>query len=87
MAEKWRYRRNDRVTDTGYKCDGGGEEKAAETARELRDLKRKEFILRSALIASIEDNELAWNYILLWRCISALECIVILSLLAIHFFS
>lgn len=61
--------------------------KAAETARELRDLKRKEFILRSALIASIEDNELAWNYILLWRCISALECIVILSLLAIHFFS
>ena len=61
--------------------------KAAETARELMELKRKNSLLVSALRAAAEENELTWNHMLLWRCISALECIVILSLLALHFFS
>lgn len=61
--------------------------KVAEMDMELRNLKRKAFILQSALRAATEENELTRNHMLLWRCISALECIVILSLLAIHFFS
>ena len=61
--------------------------KVAEMDMELRNIKRKAFILQSALRAATEENKLTWNHMLLWRCISALECIVILSLLAIHFFS
>ena len=54
--------------------------KAAETARELKELKKKAFFLRSALMAAIEDRDAALGRVILWRWIAALECIAILAL-------
>lgn len=54
--------------------------KAAETVRELRELKRKTSLLASALRAAVEDRNTALGRVILWRWIAALECIAILSL-------
>lgn len=54
--------------------------KAAETARELRELKRKTSLLASALRTVVEDRNTALGRVILWRWIAALECIAILAL-------
>ncbi|EFE91207.1 hypothetical protein GCWU000341_02315 [Oribacterium sp. oral taxon 078 str. F0262] len=54
--------------------------RAAETARELRELKRKTSLLVSALRAVVEDRNAALSRVILWRWIAALECIAILAL-------
>lgn len=54
--------------------------RAAETARELRELKRKTSLLRSALMAVVEDRNAALDKMILWRWVAALECIAILAL-------
>lgn len=64
--------------------------KAAEIARglkELKELKRKTSLLVSALRAVVEDRNAALDEMILWRWIAALECIAIMALIAIHFFS
>lgn len=53
--------------------------KAAETARELRELKRKTFLLRSALMAAIEDRDAALDEMILYRRVAAVECIAIVA--------
>ena len=54
--------------------------KAAETARELRELKRRTSLLVSALRAVVEDRNAALDEMILWRWIAALECIAIVAL-------
>lgn len=53
--------------------------KAAETARELRELKKKAFFLRSALMAAIEDRDAALDEMILYRRVAAVECIAIVA--------
>ena len=54
--------------------------KAAETARELKELKRKTSLLVSALRTVVEDRNAALGRVILWRWIAALECIAIMAL-------
>ena len=54
--------------------------KAAETARELMELKRKNSLLVSALRTVVEDRNAALSRVILWRWIAALECIAIMAL-------
>lgn len=54
--------------------------KAAETARELKELRRKTSLLVSVLRAAVEDRNAALGRVSLWRWIAALECIAILAL-------
>ena len=54
--------------------------KAAETARELKELKRKTSLLVSALRTVVEDRNAALGRAILWRWIAALECIAIVAL-------
>nr|DAR13841.1 MAG TPA: hypothetical protein [Caudoviricetes sp.] len=56
--------------------------KAAETARELKELKRRTSLLRSALMAAIEDRNTALGRVILWRWVAALEGIAILLFIA-----
>ena len=56
--------------------------RAAETARELRELKRKTSLLSSALRTVVEDRNAALGRVILWRWVAALECIAILLLIA-----
>lgn len=58
--------------------------KAAETARELRDLKRKTSLLASALRTVVEDRNTALGRVILWRWIAALEFIGLLSFIAVR---
>lgn len=60
--------------------------KAAETARELKKLKRKTSLLASALRAAVEDRNTALGRVILWRWIAALEFIGLLSLIAVRMF-
>ena len=53
--------------------------KAAETARELNELKRKTSLLRSALMAAIEDRDAALDEMILYRRVAAVECIAIVA--------
>lgn len=53
--------------------------RAAETARELKELKRKTSLLVSALRAVVEDRNAALGRVILWRWIAALECIAIVA--------
>ena len=57
---------------------------AVETARELKELKRKTSLLASALRTVVEDRNTALGRVILWRWIAALECIAILSLIAVR---
>lgn len=57
--------------------------KAAETAKELRDLKRKTSLLVSALRTVVEDRNAALGRAILWRWIAALELVMILSFIAV----
>lgn len=54
--------------------------KAAETARELMELKRKNSLLVLALRTVVEDRNAALSRVILWRWIAALECIAIMAL-------
>ncbi len=58
--------------------------RAAETERELRELKRKTSLLASALRTVVEDRNTALGRAILWRWVAALECIAILSLIAVR---
>ena len=53
--------------------------KAAETARELNELKRKTSLLRSALMAAIEVRDAALDEMILYRRVAAVECIAIVA--------
>lgn len=53
--------------------------KAAETARELKELKKKVFFLRSALRTVVEDRNAALDEMILYRRVAAVECIVIVA--------
>lgn len=54
--------------------------KAAETTRELKELKRKTSLLVSALRTVVKDRNAALGRVILWRWIAALECIAIMAL-------
>ena len=57
--------------------------KAAEIARglkELKELKRKTSLLRSALMAAIEDRDAALGEMILYRRVAAVECIAIVAI-------
>ena len=58
--------------------------KTAEMAKELKELKRKTSLLVSALRTVVEDRNAALDEMILWRWIAALECIAILSLIAVR---
>lgn len=60
--------------------------KAAETARELKELKRKTSLLVSALRTVVEDRNAALGRVILWRWIAALEFIGLLSFIAVRVF-
>lgn len=54
--------------------------RTAETAQELKELKRKTSLLRSALMAAIEDRDAALDEMILYRRVAAVECIAIVAI-------
>lgn len=53
--------------------------RAAETARELKELKRKTSLLASALRTVVEDRDAALGEMILYRRVAAVECIAIVA--------
>ncbi|ERL22710.1 hypothetical protein HMPREF1986_00321 [Oribacterium sp. oral taxon 078 str. F0263] len=61
--------------------------RVAEMARELQVLKRRTSLLGANLRVLVEDKKTALGRMIFWRWVAVLECIGLLSLIALHIFS
>lgn len=61
--------------------------RVAEMARELQVLKRRTSLLGATLRVLVEDKKTALGRMIFWRWVAVLECIGLLSLIALYIFS